>query len=458
LNGCWQQMNPSTIDKIAEAVLYEGYILYPYRASSRKNRQRFTFGRVYPRAYGEAQNGAEPFTMQTECLLRSQGELPTLEVRVRFLHPLAREVGLLPESVPKLPADIGTSSFSIVPELRVDNKLYQAWQEAVEREIRSAHRSLDSVANQAWSLPFNFSSSLAFDPIHNGQNQVIGAIIRRQWSVEGTIDIAAQPLAGDVFKIRVRVENRTPVPEPELDQQEEILMRTFASTHTILESKSGEFLSLMDPPPAYLEVSRTCSNIGTWPVLVGQKEKGEPVAMLSSPIILYDYPEIAQESPGEFFDGTEIDEILTLRVLAMTEQEKWEMSQGDEHARQILHRTEALPEEAFWQMHGTIRDRQFCSEDFFNPNTRLKQVTVDGTDLRIGHRVQIKPQGRADVMDLALEGKIAVIESIEQDAEDRIYLALVLDEDPGKDLGMLRQPGHRFFYRANEVQPLTRPQ
>ena len=287
------------------------------------------------------------------------------------------------------------------------------------------------------------------------QNQVIGAIIRQQQSVEGTIDIAVQPLAGDVFKISVTVENHTPVSESELNQQEEVLMRTFASTHTILESARGEFLSLMDPPPAYVEASKTCSNIGTWPVLVGEKEKGEAVAMLSSPIILYDYPEIAQESPGEFFDGTEIDEILTLRVLTMTDQEKWEMSQGDEHARRILHRTEELPEEAFWQMHGTIRDRQFSSEDFFDPNTRLEHVTVNGTDLKIGHRVQIRPQGRADVMDLALEGKIAVIESIEQDAENRVYLALVLDEDPGKDLGMLRQPGHRFFYGVNEVEPLT---
>ena len=95
LNGCYQSMNPSPVDKIANAVLYEGYILYPYRASSRKNRQRFTFGRVYPQAYGEAQNGAEPFAMRTECLLRSRGETSTLEVRVRFLHPMTRTVGLL---------------------------------------------------------------------------------------------------------------------------------------------------------------------------------------------------------------------------------------------------------------------------------------------------------------------------------------------------------------------------
>jgi hypothetical protein len=95
-------------------------------------------------------------------------------------------------------------------------------------------------------------------------------------------------------------------------------------------------------------------------------------------------------------------------------------------------------------------------EDFFNPKTRLKSVLVDGVELKAGDRVRIRPQGRADVMDIALQGKAAVIESIEQDAENRIYLALVLDEDPGKDLGFLRQPGHRFFYGVNEVEPLQR--
>ncbi len=446
-------MNPSTVDRIANAVLYEGYILYPYRASSRKNRQRFTFGRVYPRAYAVAQNGAEPSAMQTECLVRSRGsEIPTLAVRVRFLHQTARTIGLLPAPERELPTDIG--SFSFVPELRIDEKLYQTWQEAVEREIRSTPRPLDGFINRSLSLPFHFLSSLAFEPICDRQNRVIGAIIRRQQSVEGTIKIAVQPLGGEVFKISVTVENQTSLSDLDLTQQEEVLMRTFASTHTILESASGEFFSLTDPPEAYAKAAAACSNIGTWPVLIGEKA-GHACTMLSSPIILYDYPEIAPESPGEFFDGTEIDEILALRVLTMTDQEKWEMSQIDEHARQILNRTEALPEEDFWKMHGTIRDNTFSSEDFFNPCTRQESATVNGTNLRIGHRVRIKPQGRADVMDLALEGKIAVIESIEQDAENRVYLALVLEEDPGKDLGMLRQPGHRFFYGLNEVEPLT---
>jgi hypothetical protein len=448
-------MNPSTVDKIANAVLYEGYILYPYRASSRKNRQRFTFGRVYPEAYSKAQNGAEPSLMQTECLLRARARKSTLEVRVRFLHPTARTIGLLPAPVPALPPDIKLDSFSFVPELRIDDKLYQAWEEAVERTVRPSPQFLPRLADRPMALPFRFLSSLTFDPIFDPQSRVIGAIVRQQQLLEGTIHISAQELDGEVFKIRVTIENRTPVPTPDLSRPEEVLLRTFASTHTILESEGGEFLSLMDPTASCAEATSSCANIGTWPVLVGEKEKAGAATMLSSPIILYDYPEIAPESPGEFFDATEIDEILALRVLTMTDQEKWEMSQLDEHAREILNRTEALPEEDFWKMHGTIRGHKSFGEDFFNPNTRLERVTVRGTELTVGDRVQIRPQGRADVMDLALDGKIALIESIEQDAENKIYLALVLEDDPGKDLGMLRQPGHRFFYGLHEVEPLV---
>jgi hypothetical protein len=74
--------------------------------------------------------------------------------------------------------------------------------------------------------------------------------------------------------------------------------------------------------------------------------------------------------------------------------------------------------------------------------------------LRVGDQVRLRPAGRADVFDLVLAGRIATIESIEQDYEDRIYLAVVVDDDPGKDLGGMRQPGHRFFFSPLEVEPL----
>ena len=178
--------------------------------------------------------------------------------------------------------------------------------------------------------------------------------------------------------------------------------------------------------------------------------------MLSSPIILYDYPQIAAQSPGELFDGTEIDEILTLRVLTMTDDEKSEMRQLDEKTRKLLERTEALSDSEILALHAQMQDPASSGSGIFEAGARPKNVVVQGVELRVGDLVTIRPKGRADVMDIALDGKAAVIESIEQDAEGRHYLALVLDDDPGKDLGFMRQPGHRFFYGPQEVEPLRR--
>jgi hydrogenase maturation protease len=110
---------------------------------------------------------------------------------------------------------------------------------------------------------------------------------------------------------------------------------------------------LLDPPEEFREAAAGCQNIGAWPVLVGSS--GERDTMLASPIILYDYPQIAPESAGDMFDGTEIDEILTLRIMLLTDQEKREMCEVDERARQILQRTELLPPEQLWKMHGAVR-------------------------------------------------------------------------------------------------------
>ena len=176
--------------------------------------------------------------------------------------------------------------------------------------------------------------------------------------------------------------------------------------------------------------------------------------MLSSPIILYDYPKIAPESSGDLFDGTEIDEILTLRIMAMTDAEKNEMQQVDEFTRKILERTESLPPEQLLRMHGTIRENPAFDADFFNPHSKIAGTTVAGVYLQPGDRVRIRPGKRADAMDMILAGKTAVIESLEQDLEGVIHFALVLADDPGQDIGFARMPGHRFFYTSDEVVPL----
>lgn len=81
-------------------------------------------------------------------------------------------------------------------------------------------------------------------------------------------------------------------------------------------------------------------------------------------------------------------------------------------------------------------------------------VTAFGVELRVGDRVRLWPQKSADIMDMALRGKVAVLEAIERDFDDQVHLAVVLEDDPGRDFGMLRQPGHRFFFSVHEVEPL----
>jgi hydrogenase maturation protease len=249
--------------------------------------------------------------------------------------------------------------------------------------------------------------------------------------------------------------NQTSLPNELLETQEAIALRTFASTHTILHAGGGECISLLDPPGQYLEAAKACRQIGAWPVLVGDEHAHGRDTMLSSPIIHSDYPKIAPESAGDLFDGTEIDEILSLRIQTMTEAEKSEMRQLDEYARRILERTENLAEADMLRMHGVMREERPPNEEFFNPSRPLEQVTVQGVRLKAGDRVRIRPKKRADVMDIALEGKVAIIESVQEDLEGVAHLALILEEDPGRDLGLLRQPGHRFFYGADEVEPIA---
>jgi hypothetical protein len=444
-------MNAELVEKVVNAVLYEGYILYPYRASSKKNRERFTFGRVYPEDYSVAQDGAEPCLIQTECLVRNESKDALVAISVRFLHPMAREVGILPTPITEMPAN-GRPDFEVVPDFRIGEQLYQTWQEVVEQNVEVPAFPLRQASQISYD--FGFPWSHAVEPIRGDDGKIGAVLVRRQDAVRGVVEVVARPIDDVVFKITVRIFNHTPVGPDDLENQNAIIMRTFTSTHTILQTEGGEWLSLTDPPAAYSEATAVCKNIGTWPVLVGDQTKNERDTMLSSPIILYDYPQIAPESPGDLFDGLEIDEILTLRVMAMSDAEKIEMRQVDEQARRILERTENMPNDHLFKMHGVMRSVRSSNEDFFNPGTRLESATAGGVQVKAGDRVRIRPKKRADIMDMALDGKIAVIEAVEQDVEGGVQLALVLEDDPGRDLGMMRQPGHRFFYATDEVEPI----
>jgi hydrogenase maturation protease len=364
---------PTSIDSIARAVMYEGYILYPYRPSV-KNRQRWTFGGLFPRAYVATHPGADNWFAQTECLLLAD-EDAALDIRVRFLHPLQRTVGELPAPLDEWPAT-GEPEFRPVASLRVGDSTLHTWQETTERAIEIHVSRAGELADQSYWRPFALSSWRALEPIRAAKptagsklapgrplaslvpaisEKIVAVLLREQQPIAGHIEISAEPIAAvdeRLHRLRVRVCNGTRLANATTCSRDEASACSLLATHTILHATGGRFISLTDPPPALAIATTACQNIGAWPVLVG--EEGSSDAILSAPIILYDYPQVAPESPGDLCDGTEIDEILSLRVLTLTDEERRTAAELDDHSRAIVERTERLARGELLALHGKL--------------------------------------------------------------------------------------------------------
>ncbi len=298
-------MNIRAVEKIADAVLYEGYVLYPYRPSAIKNRQRFNFGVLYPRQYCALQLGSESSEMRTECLVLGNA-FTTIEVKVRFLQLATR----------------------------------REWQEGLERDVSSPPCSLESIEKQRYVNPFTFDGTE---------------------TIAGELELRSSQLDGNLYKVSLTVRNLVELENAARLSRDQVLLRSLVSVHSILHVEDGEFVSLLDPPEHLRAAANGCQNSGAWPVLAGEEEQRDLV--LCSPIILYDYPQIAPESAGDLCDGTEIDEILALRILTMTDAEKLEVRNGDDRARRILERTEMLPPEHFQKLHGAMRGLRASSRE-----------------------------------------------------------------------------------------------
>lgn len=350
------------VENVARAILYEGFMLYPYRGTSLKNIQRWNFGVLYPPEYC-ARHSSERSFLQTEVLARGTMR-SVITARILFLQ--------------KGSAD-----------------------EVVERDV--------SVNDLDFASIF----------VTPRQHPVLSE------PLEGNISVGVRFLGDDIWKVTLGCNNSTPGHDADRDSA---LRGAFISAVVILTIRDGEFYSLIDPPPSVLPWKSSCCNIGMWPVLAGREGRHDRI--LSAPIILYDYPSIAPESHGDFFDGTEIDEMLSLRVLTLTDEEKVAMKLQGERTRDIVERTEMLDREGMLKLHGAVREGGF----------------------RRGDRVMLRPKRRADIFDLALSGRLATVVSEEQDLDGNEYLCVTVDDDPGNDLGMEAKPGHRFFFGFDEVE------
>jgi hydrogenase maturation protease len=319
-------MNLQRADQIAKAVLYEGYMLYPYRPSSVKNRQRWNFGVLHPQQYCEVQAGSDACSMRIECLVRGSS-VTKLETRLRFLQLQERTTSQC--------------------DLR--------WQEAVERDISipvfTTETALFGTVTQSFEFPAETLAS-------NEQNSTGEAVCHR-YAVRGESAITVREIREGLFKVRIDVRNTIAMANVQ-PSRDDALLQSMVSTHVVMGTEGGEFISLLEPPEEFSQSAAECENAGAWPVLVG--EPGQHDTLLASPIILYDYPQIAPESAGDLFDGTEIDEILSLRIMTLTDDEKREIRESDERARQILERTDSLPAEQFMKLHGAMRSLRTLKE------------------------------------------------------------------------------------------------
>jgi hypothetical protein len=322
-------MSNDRIDRIVNAVLYEGYMLYPYRASSVKNRQRWNFGVVVPEAYHRSIDPSERAVMKTECLLEADAHT-TVEVSVRFLHLVRREVVRTDVDGP------------------VAADAFEDCDETVERAVTAPPFHPLRMGGRL-RMEIDLPASREETAASAGQPR----LVRSREAIHGEIVVETLSLEEGAARISVSIANLTPLSAVEGFRRDDALRRSLLSAHVVLTARDGSFVSLLDPGDAFRGLAGQCHQDGLYPVLAG--EEGDRQTVLASPIILYDHPQVAPESPGNLFDGTEIDEILTLRIQTLSEEEKREIRAADSRTRQLLERADNLDPEMLARLHGTMR-------------------------------------------------------------------------------------------------------
>ena len=456
---------------VADAVLYEGYLLYPYRKSSGKNRVRWQFGVVGPRAWVEADGpvtptvagSADTWCQRTECLLEA-GPAAQLWVRLRFLQLQHRSV--------RDPAGVE------VDALDAAGQRHLTFDEAIPREVDIVV-DINALSDGSRITPVELPAAEEVEALADAA----GSVMRTRRPVTATVRVSVHDVPAPFPLKRLRVDVANTVEDLPADApRASALYRSLVAAHLLLGVRGARFLSLLDPPAWAATAAAACDNRHAFPVLAGDPGGGDAV-VLSSPIILDDHPRVAPESPGDLFDAAEIDEILTLRTLTLTDEEKREARATDPRAAAIVDRAEELPREVLERLHGAVRSLRSLDPDADpGPDTGIDPpplaapatpwwdpgadasvspetdcVLVDGHRVAKGTKVRLRPRARgpgrsADVHDMFLDGRTARVEAVLLDVDGARHVAVTVDDDPGADL---HQWYGRFHYFApDEVVPL----
>ncbi len=455
---------------IADAVLYEGYLLYPYRASSSKNQSRWQFGVVGPPGAATAGIG-EDDTMSAQVLVDAQ-EGTGLSIVVRFLQLQRRTAERRLED----------GRFETVDELTAGSRSWVTWDEAVECELSfGPFDAAELVAPQ--TLPIVVSAGADVEDVD------IGRLLRTRRELRGDLVLAVEPDDG-LLRLVITVRNTG----AGTADKDEAIATSMIGTHLIVEVTAGEFVSLLEPPDAAAAAVSRCRQHRCFPVLAGPT--GARDLVLVSPIILYDHPEIAEQSEGALYDSCEIDEILTLRVMTMTDDEKAQARATDPLAAQIIDRCDSMSPEALLGLHGVLRDPRAgglgappaCGGERSDPGMwtgadagpaglipeipegvdwwdpladnavqpDIDAVLVNGIRISRGSKVRLRPSRRADAQDIFFAGKVATVTSVHEDVEGNQHVGVTVDDDPAADLHDWY--GRYLYFAPDEIEPLEVPE
>jgi hypothetical protein len=423
-------MSIDQVRAVADAVLYEGYPLYPYRASSAESQSRWQLGVLGPPGAAGAGVGEEP-AMSMQCLLDVHRPDATVTVHLRFLRVQTRQVERRDPDGRHVP----------VNELTVAGRSMLSWSEAVEAEESLAPLRL--CAETAANVPIDLCARREAEPLDDGA----GRVVRRRWPITGSVRVRAEP-DDSLLRLSVTVRNERDGADADPDLA---IRSSLIGAHLVLEADGAEFVSLLEPPARAQAAAGRCRQDRCWPVLAGPA--GTSALLLGAPIVLYDHPQVAEPSPGARFDSTEIDEILTLRVMTMTDAEKAGARSADPRARELIDRCEAMSPAELQRLHGIFRDPPWwdpAADATAHPGTDA--VLVDGVRVARDSVVRVHPSRHAGARDLSFAGQLARVTAVLGDVDGGVHVALVLLDDPAA--GPHDESGRYFCFAPDELEPV----
>ncbi len=324
------------LENLTRTVIYEGYSIFPYHRSAVKNQKPIPFGVIYPEKY-HINDPHAPSLMRTECIVVG-AKGTAINITVRFLHLITTQ--------------------SCEPNEKSDNSTFGNGWQTIERRIHSEDLLLAELVHKNKILPIAFDKIDEKESWDKEKAGVKSKQINSVSEIKGEIILDAFPVENKtgIYRLRVTVKNNTSVENSGTISRDEALRQSFLSTNTILKITNGELISCQNPPEDFKDIIAKCESIGTWPILIDESH----TTMLSSPMILYDYPKINPQSQGDLFDSLEIEEMLILHLSAMSDEEKEKIAETDAKIRAMLDKARQVTPAELLNLHGGMfENKQF---------------------------------------------------------------------------------------------------